>query len=61
VSVILSKNCICTCVLFQMVSEIQLFHCTVLYCTLYRRATLHVLKRVAKCVDVDGGIFKNVL
>jgi hypothetical protein len=30
VSVILSKNwCICTCVLFRTVSEIELFHCTV--------------------------------
>jgi hypothetical protein len=26
-----------------------------------RRATRHVLTRVAKCIDVDGGIFKNVL
>jgi hypothetical protein len=32
-----------------------------LYCTLYRRATRHVLTRVAKCIDVDGGIFENVL
>jgi hypothetical protein len=24
------------------------------YCTLYRRATRHVLTRVAKCIDVDG-------
>jgi hypothetical protein len=23
------KNCICTCVLFRTVSEIELFHCTV--------------------------------
>jgi hypothetical protein len=22
------KNCICTCVLFRTVSEIELFHCT---------------------------------
>jgi hypothetical protein len=34
---------------------------TVLYCTLYRRATRHVLTRLAKCIDVDGGIFENVL
>jgi hypothetical protein len=27
-----SKQCICTCVLFRMVSEIELFHCTV-HCT----------------------------
>jgi hypothetical protein len=29
ISVILSKNCICTCVLFRTFSEIMLFHCTV--------------------------------
>jgi hypothetical protein len=34
-----------------------------LYTTLYRRATLHVLTRVAKYsyIDVDGRIFGNVL
>jgi hypothetical protein len=32
-----------------------------LYSTLYRRATHHVLTRVAKCIDVDGGIFGSVL
>jgi hypothetical protein len=26
-----------------------------------RRATRHVLTRVAKCIDVDGGILENVL
>jgi hypothetical protein len=26
-----------------------------------RRATRHVLIRVAKCIDVDGGISENVL
>jgi hypothetical protein len=26
-----------------------------------RRATRHVFTRVAKCIDVDSGIFKNVL
>jgi hypothetical protein len=26
-----------------------------------RRATLHALTRVAKCLDVDGGILKNGL
>jgi hypothetical protein len=25
-----------------------------------KRATHHVLTRVAKCIDVDGGIFENV-
>jgi hypothetical protein len=49
VSVILRKK-------VRTVSEIELFHCT-----LYRRATRHVLTRVAKCIDVDGGIFENVL
>jgi hypothetical protein len=39
----------------------SVFHCTVLYCTLYRRATRHVVKRDAKCIDVDGAIFGNVL
>jgi hypothetical protein len=29
--------------------------------SLYRRATRHVLTRIAKCADVDGGIFENVL
>jgi hypothetical protein len=24
-----------------------------------RRTTLHVLTRVAKCIDVDGGLFEN--
>jgi hypothetical protein len=52
VSVILSKKCICTFVLFRTVSETELFHCTV-HCTLYRRATHHVLTRVAKCIDVQ--------
>jgi hypothetical protein len=34
--------------------------CTV-DCILYRRATRHVFTRVAKCIDVDDGIFENVL
>jgi hypothetical protein len=29
VSVILSKNCVYTCVLFWTVSEVELFHCTI--------------------------------
>jgi hypothetical protein len=29
--------------------------------SLYSRATRLVLTRVAKCIDVDGGIFENVL
>jgi hypothetical protein len=28
-SVILSEICICTCILFRTVPEIELFHCTV--------------------------------
>jgi hypothetical protein len=54
------KNYTCACVIFPTVSEIELFHCTV-HCALYRRATRHVLTRAAKCIDVDGGIFENVL
>jgi hypothetical protein len=61
VSAIQSKSiCICTCVLFREVSEIELLHYTV-HCTLYRRATRHVLTRVAECIDVDGGIFENIV
>jgi hypothetical protein len=26
-----------------------------------RRGTRHAFTRVAKCIDVDGGIFENVL
>jgi hypothetical protein len=29
--------------------------------SLYRRATRHVFTRLAKCIDVDGGIFENAL
>jgi hypothetical protein len=29
--------------------------------SLYRRATRHIVTRVAKRIDVDGGIFENVL
>jgi hypothetical protein len=53
-SFLAKKNCICTCVLFRTGSEIEPFHCT-------ERETRHVLTRVAKCIDVDGGIFENVL
>jgi hypothetical protein len=42
--------------LFRTVSEIQY----TVHCTLHRRAKRHVLTRVAKCIDVDGGIFENV-
>jgi hypothetical protein len=60
VPVIPGKNSICTCVPFRTVSETELFHCTV-HCTLFRRVTRHGLTRVAKCTDVGGGIFENVL
>jgi hypothetical protein len=29
--------------------------------SLHRRATRHVLTQVAKCIDIDGGIFENIL
>jgi hypothetical protein len=60
VSFILSRKWICTCILFWTVSEIELFHCTV-HCTLYRRVPRYVLARVAKCIDIDGGILENIL
>jgi hypothetical protein len=47
-------------VLFRKLSEIELFHCTVLWDAL-RRTTHHVLTRVAKCIGVDGGILENIL
>jgi hypothetical protein len=54
-------NCIGhTYFLFLTASEIQLFHCTV-HCTLYRRATRHVLTRITDCNDVDGAIFENIV
>jgi hypothetical protein len=42
----------------KTVSKIQLL---VFHCTLYRRATCHVLTRVAKCIHADGEIFENAL
>jgi hypothetical protein len=39
----------------------SIVHSNTIYCTLYRRATRHVLTRVAKCIDVDGRIFENDL
>jgi hypothetical protein len=56
---ILSKNMYMYMCLLP-VSEIELFNCTV-HCTLYRRATRHVLTRAAKRINADGWIFKNVL
>jgi hypothetical protein len=35
-------------------------HWTV-HCTLHKRATRHVLTRITKHIDDDGGIFENVL
>jgi hypothetical protein len=52
VSIILSKN-VYVRVLFRTVSELELL--------LYRWATCHVLTRAAKCINVDRGIFENVL
>jgi hypothetical protein len=48
------EKCVCICVVLRTVSEIELFHCTVV-------ATRHALTRVAKYIDVDCGIFKKVL
>jgi hypothetical protein len=61
VSAILSKNCICTCVLFRTVSEIEIFHFIGRIKERQDRSTRHVITRAAKCTDVDGGIFGNVL
>jgi hypothetical protein len=41
-------------------SEIELYIYTV-HCTMYRRATSHVLTKNEKCMDGDGEIFENVL
>jgi hypothetical protein len=49
------KMRISTCVLFLTVSGAELLHCT------DEQHSIHVLTRVAKCIDVDGGIFENVL
>jgi hypothetical protein len=46
VSVILrKKNCICTCVLFRKVSEIDLFHCTVEQDAMCGRAIAQAVSR----------------
>jgi hypothetical protein len=55
ISVILSKKSVYVHVFYS-----ERFYCTV-HCSLYRRATRHVLTRVAKCIDVDGGIFENII
>jgi len=56
VSVILSKKCICACVLFRTVSEMELFHCTrfwiwrqIVYVTpaVRRHCMKHVTRREA--------------
>jgi hypothetical protein len=54
VSVILSKNVY----LYMLLISNRFRDRAIL---LYRQATYHVLTRVAKCIDVDGGIFENVL
>jgi hypothetical protein len=46
------------------VSEIELFHITACITERqdsFRQATRRVLTRIAKCTDVDGGIFENIL
>jgi hypothetical protein len=54
VSVILRKNlCVYMCPIPKGFRDRAI--------SLYRAATRHVLTRVAKCIDVDGGILKNVL
>jgi hypothetical protein len=62
-SAIISKNSICTCVLFRTVSETAMDVIARIKERLdvLRGATRHVLTRFAKCIDVDGGIFENVL
>jgi hypothetical protein len=56
VSVILSKYIyVCMCVLFRTVSEIEIFQGSAVV------ATRHVITRVTKCIDVDGGIFEHIL
>jgi hypothetical protein len=58
VSVILNKNvCLYMCRIPNGFRDTAIS----LYGTLYRRATRHVLTRVAKCIDVDGAVFENVL
>jgi hypothetical protein len=47
--------------MFRTVSEIELFHCTAVVQDALRAPTRHVFTRIAKCTDVDGGIFINVL
>jgi hypothetical protein len=54
----MQKKCTCMYDLFRTVSKIELFHHTV-HCTDEQHAMS--LTRVAKCNDVDGGIFENVL
>jgi hypothetical protein len=46
----------------QKISRVHLSHSErLLHCALYRRSTLYVLARLAKCSDINGGIFENVL
>jgi hypothetical protein len=53
VPVILSKKCVYMCPIPNGFRDRAI--------SLYRRATRHVLTRVAKCTVVAGGIFGNVL
>jgi hypothetical protein len=59
-SVILNKKCICTCVLFRTVSELELFH--FIASMKKRQDTLRQATRhVAKWIDVDAATFENIL
>jgi hypothetical protein len=62
VSVILSKKlymCMCPIPNGFRVRAIPLYSSTVVREDALRRATCHVLSRVTKCIDADGGIFEK--
>jgi hypothetical protein len=41
--------------------KVYMYMCPIPNGTLYRRATRHVITRVAKCIDVDGGILRKFI
>jgi hypothetical protein len=54
--------CVRTCLLFRTVSEVQLWMCSIKgHQDALKPATRHVLTRVAKCTEGDGGVLENVL
>jgi hypothetical protein len=58
-----SKQKKCICALFRTFSEVELIDVIAHlkeHQEALRRATRHVVTRAAECIDVDGGIFKNV-